>query len=62
MQRDLPAAWAQYYRYTKLAGTGTFTELLANAGLKKPFDEDCLREVSEAAEKWLSAQDSSKLV
>ena len=55
-------AWEHYMAYTRQGGSRTFTELLANAGLRSPFDEECLRKVCEAAEKWMSAQDSSKLV
>ena len=39
------------------AFSGTFTELLANAGLVSPFDEECLRGVCEAASKWLESYD-----
>ena len=53
MQKDLPAAWEQYYRYTKLAGTMTFTELLEKAGMPTPFDEETLRSICENAAKWL---------
>ena len=57
IQKDIHAAWEQYYRYTKLAGTKTFTELLAAAGLPSPFDEDTLRGVCEKAAKWLDGFD-----
>ena len=57
IQKDLPAAWEQYYRYTKLAGTKTFTELLEAAGLPTPFDEDTLRGICEKAAKWLDEFD-----
>ena len=53
IQEDLPAAWEQYYRYVKLAGTKTFTELLRTAELPSPFDEDTLRGVCETAARWL---------
>ena len=53
IQKDLPAAWERYYRYTKLAGTKTFTELLEASGLPSPFDEATLRGVCEKAAKWL---------
>ena len=35
----------------------TFTELLENAGLTTPFEESCLRGVSEAAKAWLDSYD-----
>ena len=53
IQKDLPAAWEKYYRYTKLAGTKTFTDLLAAAELPTPFDEDTMRGICEAAANWL---------
>ena len=62
LQRDLPAAWAQYYRYTKLAGTGTFTELLAKADLPSPFREDTLRSICENAASWLDSFDLTGLI
>ena len=37
----------------KLAPFVPFTELLAHAGLESPFDEACLRDVCDAAERWL---------
>ena len=61
IQKDLPAAWEQYYRYTKLAGTKTFTELLDSAGLPTPFNEDTMRGICENAAKWLEAFDLSKI-
>jgi len=57
IQKDIRAAWEQYYRYTKLAGTKTFTELLAAAGLPTPFDEDTLRSICEKAATWLDEFD-----
>jgi oligoendopeptidase F len=43
--------------YTKQGGSRTFTDLLKNAGLETPFDEECLKEVCESATKWLNAFD-----
>ena len=43
--------------YTKQGGSRTFTELLKNAGLTTPFEESCLRGVSEAAKAWLDSYD-----
>lgn len=61
MQKDLSAAWERYYRYTKLAGTMTFTELLETAGLPSPFDEETLRGVCEAAAQWLDGCDLTEI-
>ncbi len=61
IQADLPAAWEQYYRYTKLAGTKTFTKLLAAADLPTPFDEETLRSICENAAQWLDCFDLSSI-
>ena len=61
MRLDLPGAWQTYYRYTKLAGTMTFTELLKAAGLPSPFDEDTLRGVCQTAAQWLDSFDMTGL-
>ena len=45
------------YGLHKAGGSRTFTELLKHAGLKTPFEEDCLRTVCETAKKWLDEFD-----
>ena len=57
IQKDEADAWAHYMAYTKQGGSHTFTELLKHAGLKTPFEEECLRTVCEAAKKWLDSFD-----
>ena len=57
LQKDEKEAWERYMDYTKQGGTRTFTELLKHAGLKTPFDEECLKEVCETADKWLDEFD-----
>ena len=57
IQKDRADAWAHYMAYTRQGGSVTFTELLKNAGLKSPFDPDCLREVCTAADRFLDAYD-----
>jgi M3 family oligoendopeptidase len=57
IQKDLPSAWKTYMAYTKQGGSQVFTKLLANAGLDSPFDENTLKSVCEAAEKWLENYD-----
>ena len=59
MQEDHKAAWETYMAYTRQGGSDTFTKMLERAGLESPFDEACLREVAEAAKKWLDAFDLS---
>lgn len=55
IQRSREEAWRKYMDYTRPAGTKTFTELLAGAGLESPFGDDMLREVAGAAAEWLSS-------
>ncbi len=62
MQKDFKNAWEHYMAYTRQGGSKVFTELLKNAGLDSPFDEACLRGVSDVALQWLEAFDSDKLV
>ena len=57
IQKDPKDAWEHYMAYTKQGGSHTFVDLLKNAGLKTPFDEECLKTVCEAAKKWLSEYD-----
>ena len=57
IQKDLPAAWEKYMAYTRQGGSRVFTELLANAGLTSPFDENCLKTVCETAKSWLESFD-----
>ena len=53
LQTDPEKAWDRYMAYTLQGGSRTFTELLKHAGLTTPFDEACLKEVCDAAKKWL---------
>ncbi len=57
IREDEADAWKHYMAYTTQGGSRTFTELLKHAGLKTPFEEDCLRTVCEAAKKWLDSFD-----
>lgn len=59
IQEDPKAAWDKYLAYTRPAGTKTFCELVDIAGLASPFGDDALREVAEAAGKWLDDYDLS---
>ena len=61
MQEDRENAWKHYMAYAEQGGSRTFTQLLENAGLQSPFDENCLRDVCETARKWLEEFDLSKL-
>ena len=50
------AAWAKYCRFTGFAGTKTFSDLLADAGLPSPFEPETLKLVADAAVGWLEGQ------
>ena len=57
LQKDQKEAWEHYMAYTRRGGSRTFTQLLAQAELKSPFDEACLREVCDTARDWLDRFD-----
>lgn len=57
IQEDRKAAFETYLKYTKLGGTMFFTDLLKEAGLGNPFDEETLRRVCKAAEEYLDNYD-----
>lgn len=61
IQKNRADAWKHYMRYTKQGGTVTFIDLLKNAGLQSPFDEECLRGVCEAASEYLKKIDTSNM-
>lgn len=54
IQKDRKDAWEHYMAYTKQGGSRTFVELLKNADLATPFDEECLKGVCETAKQWLN--------
>ena len=62
IQKDHREAWKKYMAYTEQGGSRVFTELLKNAGLDSPFDENCLRGVCEAAKEWLDNYDLGGIV
>ena len=45
--------------YTRPAGTKTFKELVAGAGLDSPFGEAAMKAIAEAAGGWLEGYDLS---
>ena len=57
IQDDRENAWDHYMRYTRLGGSMPFTQLLEQADLQSPFDENCLRSICEKAGDWLAAYD-----
>jgi len=55
-QDNFQAAWDKYVRFTGFAGTKTFVDLVADAGLPTPFVPENLKIVADAAVKWLDAR------
>ena len=55
-QEDFKAAWEKYVRFTGFAGTKTFVDLVADAGLPTPFVPENLKTVADAAVKWLDSR------
>jgi len=55
-QEDFKAAWDKYVRFTGFAGTKTFVDLVADAGLPTPFEPENLKIVADAAVKWLDSK------
>ena len=53
LRENRDAAWKTYMDYTKLGGSMVFTDLLAAAGLRSPFDPACLKEIAVKAKEYL---------
>lgn len=53
IQEDQENAWKRYMAYTEQGGSKVFTELLKNAGLDSPFDEETLHSVCQKAKEYL---------
>lgn len=53
IQEDQENAWKHYMAYTEQGGSKVFTELLKNAGLDSPFDEETLHSVCQKAKEYL---------
>ena len=54
IQKDRKKAWDYYMAYTRQGGSRTFVDLLKNAGLGSPFEEETLRGVCADADKFLA--------
>ena len=44
-------------KYTSMGGSKVFTELLKNADMESPFDENCLKNVCRVADDFLKNYD-----
>jgi len=53
MEKDRKAAWKSYLELTKKAGTLRFTDVIAEAGLKSPFEPACMEEIVKGASELL---------
>jgi len=54
METDKDAAWKSYFELLKKAGTRTFVDIVAEAGLVSPFESDCISKIITGAEKLLA--------
>lgn len=54
INEDYDNAWKHYMAYTSQGGSATFTDLLKNADLKSPFEEETLKEVCKKAKDFLT--------
>ena len=61
IRRDRDEAWKTYMDYTKLGGSMVFTDLLAEAGLRSPFDPECLKEIAVEAKAFLDNFDLTEI-
>ncbi len=60
-QQDREKAWADYVDLCKAGGSKPFLELVKLAGLRSPFDPQCMPDVMQQAEAWLNTVDDRKL-
>ncbi len=58
---DKRAAWSDYYRLCCAGGSLSFSKLVNLAGLKNPFKKDCLKEIVNNIDSWLSEIDVKSL-
>jgi len=56
-REDMGKAWQAYLDYTKLGGSMVFTDLLTAAGLRTPFDPECLRFIAGKVKEYLDGFD-----
>ncbi len=61
MQKDFDAAWKSYMKYVSFAGTKIFKDLVVDADMESPFDEEAFKRICETAGEWLDNFDLSKL-
>ncbi|MFV0479852.1 MAG: M3 family oligoendopeptidase [Anaerorhabdus sp.] len=59
--KEDPKAWQDYLHLCKLGGTKSFVQLVKEAGLKSPFEEGCLDQVSKTVNDYLETVDDKKM-
>ena len=52
-QRDYASAWARYLRFVEQGGKQTFVELCRTAELAAPFEDGCLKGITDTVAAWL---------
>ena len=62
LEASIKAAFETYLKYTRMGGTLTFTDLLKEAGLGDPFDEETLCRVCRDADRYLENYDLTGIV
>ena len=60
-QERMETAWQAYMAYTKLGGSMVFTDLLAEAGLRSPFDPECLKDIAGKVKAYLDGVDMERI-
>ncbi len=60
-QEDRNKAWADYVTLCKAGGSQPFLQLVELAGLRSPFDPECMPQVMRQVEAWLNTVDDAKL-
>ena len=57
-----PKAFEDYQRICKIGGTLPFRKIVKAAGLKVPFEDGCLAQVTKSVSQWLSSIAEEDLV
>ena len=57
IRQDPKEAFQTYLRYTEQGGSKVFTELLSNAGLSSPFEENTIKRICEEAMAFIESYD-----
>ena len=60
-REDMDRAWKCYLDYTRLGGSMVFTDLLAQAGLRSPFDAESLKDIAGKVKTYLDGFDMEKI-